>query len=300
MVMTRRDVLRSVALTAVASPLLAGCGERAGGVPGAVAVPEVDLVASDLGRSAGAPDAVGEVVAALQSLAGGLYGSLAAEPGNLVLSPYSVAVALAMTLPGAGGRTASEMRDVLGVTEDARFHGGLNALSAHVDSLAGPVERADGSTAELALAGANQLYGQHDVGWEEEFLDLLAAEYGAGLRSVDLGGDPEQARVLINDWVAGRTQDRVPELVPAGVIDADTCLVLVNALYLKAPWETPFDKVLTGPAPFHRRRRQHRRRRHDGPAGPGDHGGRGRGLAGRAAAVRRWDAGHDPGAAGPG
>jgi len=253
--MTRRDALRLAVLGAIASPLAAACGDGGSGNREPGAVTDLDLVRSDLGRSVGDPDAIPGLVAALHALAGGLYSRLAAEPGNLVLSPYSVAVALGMTLPGAGGRTAAEMRDVLGVlgvTSDARFHGGLNALSAHVEGLAGPQDRADGSKAELALEGANQVYGQKGVGWERDYLDLLAREYGAGLRVVDFQNAHEDARVLINDWVADRTQDRIPELIPAGVLDHLTRLVLVNALYLKAPWESPFEKSLTESMPFRR------------------------------------------------
>lgn len=255
--MTRRDALRVVVLAAVASPLVAaGCGERVSSDRGTVVAldlnPNLDLVRSDRARSAGEPDAVPEVAAALQTLAGGLFGQVAAEPGNVVLSPYSIAVALAMTLAGAAGRTATEMRELLGVTDDARFHGGLNVLTAHVEGLAGEQERADGSTVELALAGANQLFGQQGVDWERDFLDLLAAEYGAGLRTVDYERAPDQARALINEWVAGRTQDRIPELIPPAEIDDLTRLVLVNALYLKAPWEVPFQESLTGSMPFHR------------------------------------------------
>ena len=249
--MTRRDVLRLAVLAAIASPLAAACGDG-GGNRKTGTTTEMKLVKSDLRRSAGEPDAIPEVVAGLHGLAGGLYGSLAAEQGNLALSPYSVAVALGMTLPGAGGRTAAEMRDVLGVTSDARFHDGLNALTAYIEGLAGPQDRTDGSKAELGLDAANQLYGQEGVGWERDFLDLLAREYGAGLRIVDYQSAHEQARVLINDWVAGRTHDRIPELIPAGVLDGLTRLVLVNALYLKAPWEVPFEKSLTESAPFHR------------------------------------------------
>lgn len=239
-------------IAAIASPLAAACGDGGSGNRKPGTATELELVKSDLGRSTGDPDAIAGVVASLHALAGGLYGGLATEPGNVVLSPYSVAVALGMTLPGAGGRTAAEMRDVLGVTGDARFHGGVNALTAHVEGLAGTQDRADGSRAELALDGANQLYGQQGVGWERDFLDLLAREYGAGLRTADFQNAHEEARVLINDWVAGRTQDRIPELIPAGVLDHLTRLVLVNALYLKAPWEIPFEKSLTESMPFHR------------------------------------------------
>ncbi|WP_353952438.1 serpin family protein [Knoellia sp. S7-12] len=252
-VMKRRDALQLAVIAAIASPLLAACGDVDSGDPKSGTATELELVRSNLQRSAGTPDAIPEVVAGVHSLAGGLYGRLAAKPGNLVLSPYSVAVALGMTLSGAGGRTAAEMRDVMGVARDAPFHGGLNALTAYIEGLAGPQDRADGSKAVLALDGANQLYGQQGVGWERDFLDLLAREYGAGLQTLDFQHAHEEARVLINDWVAGRTQDRIPELIPAGLLNPLTCLVLVNALYLKAPWETPFEKSLTQPRPFHLR-----------------------------------------------
>lgn len=251
-VITRRDACRLAVLAAFAAPLAAACGDNGGEKRESGGVTELELVKSDVPRSAGEADAIPEVVAALHTLASGLYGDLASQPGNVVLSPYSVAVALGMTLPGAGGRTAAQMRDVLGVSDDARFHGGLNALTAYVEGLAGPQRRADGSEAELALDSANQLYGQRGVGWERDFLDLLAREYGAGLRTVDFETAHEQARVLINDWVAGRTQGRIPELIPDGVLDTLTRLVLVNALYLKAPWEFPFEKSTTSLLPFHR------------------------------------------------
>lgn len=210
------------------------------------------LVRSSLSRSDGDADASPEVIAALHDLAGGMYGRLAAAPGNLVLSPYSVTVALAMTLPGARGRTAAEMRKVLGAADEARYHRGLNALTAYVDGLAGSQRRADGSEAELALHTASQLFGQEGVHWERDFLDLLAREYGASLRTVDFQTAAERARVLVNDWVAGRTRDRIPELVPSGVLHQLTRLVLVNALCLEAPWEHPFEEPLTERASFHR------------------------------------------------
>ena len=250
-VMTRREVLRLAGLAAIAAPLTAACGDRGlNRRPDTIA--KLELVKSDLRRSTGDPAAIPEVVAGLRTLAGGLYGQLATEQGNLVLSPYSVGVALGMTLCGAGGRTLDEMRSVLGVTNDDRFHSGVNALTTYIESLAGPQDRFDGSKAELVLDAANQLYGQQGVRWERAFLDLLAREYGAGLRTVDYQNANEQARVLINDWVAGRTHDRIRELIPAGVLDGLTRLVLVNALYLKAPWEFPFEKSLTESAPFHR------------------------------------------------
>ena len=247
---TRRDALRLAALAALASPLLAACGADQPGKKGggSTVAGRIEFVSGDAERLPGDPGAIPDVVSALHRFAGGLYGALPAGD-NLVLSPYSVAVALGMALSGAGGTTAREMRDVLGA--DDRYPAGLNALTAHVEGLAATEKRADGSSADIALAAANQLFGQAGVGWETPFLDLLAEQYGAGLRTVDFENATEDARLLINDWVAGRTHDRIEDLIPAGVLDVLTRLVIVNAIYLKAPWEVPFTKELTTKAPFH-------------------------------------------------
>lgn len=256
----RRDSLRlgllGLAVLGGAGTLSAcssGSGRGGGGEPEPDVPGDIELVSSDVRRAAGDPSLVPDVVSGLRALAGGLYDGLAAEPGNLVLSPYSVLVALGMTLTGAAGATAQEMRAVLGAGDlGDRWHKGVNALTAHVDGLAGAQERTDGSEAELALETANQLFGQRGVAWERDFVDHVAKEYGAPLRAVDFEGATEQARVLINDWVEQQTEERIIDLVPAGVLDPLTRLVLVNAIYLKAPWESPFEKGLTTTGAFRR------------------------------------------------
>ncbi|MFN8195881.1 MAG: serpin family protein [Nocardioidaceae bacterium] len=252
--LARRDLLRLLVATAAAgglAPLLAACGSD----PAVSGSGDLDLVVSGARREDGDPAAVGAVVAAMSAFAGDLYGRLAAGDGNLALSPYSVTAALGMTLNGAGGRTAQQMSEVLGLGDRldlAAFNAGLNALTASAESLAGPVRRADGSAATVDLAAANQLFGDRSLAWAKPFLDVLATQYGAGMRVVDFAEDTEAARGLVNAWTAEQTHDRIPQIIPPGVLDALTRLVLVNALYLKAPWETPFEKGSTRPGDFHR------------------------------------------------
>lgn len=253
----RRDTLRygllGLALVGGAGALTACAADQTPGLKPKGESDEIELVSSDVKRASGDATVVPDVVAGLEALAGQLYGGLAEKPGNLVFSPYSVLVALGMTVVGAAGKTAEEMNDVLGVGDlGDRWHKGVNALTAHVDGLAGKQQRSDGTEAELALATANQLFGQQGVGWEAEFLDLLAKEYGAGLRAVDFENAAEEARVLINAWVEDQTRERIVDLIPEGVLDNLTRLVLVNAIYLKAPWEQPFEKDLTAKGTFER------------------------------------------------
>ncbi len=87
--------------------------------------------------------------------------------------------------------------------------------------------------------------------WEKPFLATLAEQFGTGMRVVDYIHDPDGARQAINQWVSDQTHRKIPALIPAGALDATSRLTLVNALYFKAPWFTPFTAAAR-PAPFHR------------------------------------------------
>jgi serpin B len=69
--------------------------------------------------------------------------------------------------------------------------------------------------------------------------------------SVDFQGNAQAERKKINDWVAEQTRKRIEDLIPATGIDKETRLVLVNALYFKAQWETTFNTDATQEQPFH-------------------------------------------------
>lgn len=175
-------------------------------------------------------------VGSARLLASGLWATAAAEsPGNVALSPYSVAVALGMTLAGAEGQTRAEMEDVLG--------GGVGLGDASRSVV-------EASSGDAVLRSANGLFAQAGLEWRRAFLDALAEEFEAEPAMVDFA-ETEAARELINAWTAERTRGRSPEIVPAGMLDADSRLVLVNALYLRAAWAEPFWERSTTDADFH-------------------------------------------------
>ncbi len=188
----------------------------------------------------------------MQAFTADLYRRVAAKAGNIACSPYSVAVALAMARNGARGRTAEEIDRVLHASGLQQLNDGLGAVGALLEERSGPVRRADGSKATVQLRVANSLWGQRGVAWQTQFLDGLARSYGTGLRVVDYGTDANGARVRINAWTSDQTAGKIPDLLPEGVLDELTRLVLVNALYLKAPWEHPFEKDGTAAGPFTR------------------------------------------------
>src|SRR3989442_14871327 len=214
-------------------------------VPGNAAV-----VRSDALRAAVNDDALQRTTSAIDALSVDLYRELAQKQGNVAFSPYSIAVALAMTRAGAVGRTASEMDTVLHAAMAGDLDNGFNALDQALAKRSGKYPYGYGpagpTTVDLELATADQLWGQRGFPLEKAFLDRLAAYYGAGMRIVDYAGARDQARADINAWVAERTHDRIPELIPKGILDDHTRLVLTNAIYLKAKWFRSFAKAAPG------------------------------------------------------
>jgi len=166
-----------------------------------------------------------------------LYGHVRGKPGNLFLSPYSIASALAMTWAGARGETADEMAETLALPRDwrgepERIH---NAFGRLTKSLNDP-------KAAYELTVANALWGQKGYGFQEAFLNLLDTHYGAGLREVDFLGATDQARKTINTWVEKETREKITDLIPPGALVPETRLVLTNAIYFLGTWRFPFGK----------------------------------------------------------
>ena len=212
-----------------------------------------DVLQSDKERIT-SPDAASNEEALLvegnSAFAFQLYQALKGKEGNLFYSPYSISMALAMTYAGARGQTAQQMADTLQFMLDQdSLHPAFNWLDAE---LAKRGEGAQGKDSEgFRLNIVNAIWGQKDYAFLPAFLDVLAENYGAGLRIMDFINETEKSRVTINDWVSDQTEGRITDLIPHGAIDALTRLVLTNAIYFNAAWEHPFDEDITADGPFY-------------------------------------------------
>jgi serpin B len=179
-----------------------------------------------------------------------LYQQLRTKDGNLFYSPYSISVALAMTYAGAKGETEEQMAHTLhfGLPQD-RLHPALNSLDIE---LAKRGEGAEGRDSEgFRLNIVNTIWGQKDYKFLSSFLDTLAENYGAGLRVMDFAVSSEESRITINDWVSEQTEGKIEDLIPQGLINELTRLVLTNAIYFNAAWAYPFEESMTWDEPFH-------------------------------------------------
>ena len=164
---------------------------------------------------------------------------------NVVLSPWGVANLFAMLQTGARGDTAKGMAFALqlGGAEPpapeetaATFHEARTNLSRAAN---------DDVTLELS----DSLWLKPGFALSESFRSRARDAFGADVRFTEMGA---KGREAINDFVAEKTHDRIKDLIQPPVLDDPlTRLVAVDTVYLKAKWQTPFEKDATHDQTFH-------------------------------------------------
>jgi len=156
--------------------------------------------------------------------------------GNVVLSPASIHAALAMTLNGASGETATEMRRAMAIDSlDAQ-----QTNQAWADVIAS-AHSAQGAQIRIA----DSLWVRQGITPLPQFGDVNFDYFAAG--SDTMSEDPREAAVQIDRWVEERTGGRIKDLL-SEVPPIDK-LVLVNAIYVKAAWDH-FETAATQDEPF--------------------------------------------------
>ena len=160
---------------------------------------------------------------------------------NLFFSPYSISSALAMTYEGARSQTAEEMQNVLHIPKDADLR---RANSAKIIN---EINRKD---KEYNLSVANALWAQKNFTFIDAYFNVVNSYYGGKVTNLDFEKDTENSRITINNWVEIKTNDKIKDLIPNGVLKPATRLVLTNAIYLKANWSSQFKSENTGDGQF--------------------------------------------------
>jgi len=228
----------SIGITAL-SLLVSACG------------PSASIAKSDLGRvtlPAASPSDIQALVQNNNAFAFDLYQSLQTQNGNLIYSPYSISLALAMTYAGARSETESQMAQALHFLPQDQFHPAFNALDLQL-AARGKAESEEETPLQLNIA--NAVWAEQTYPFLHSFLDTIALNYGAGVRLADFIDRYETVRKEINSWVSDQTEDKIIDLIPEGVLDANTRMALVNAIYFKADWLHPFEADSTRDAAFH-------------------------------------------------
>ena len=140
---------------------------------------------------------------------------------NVVVSPYSAAVALSMLAEGAEGQTKTEIDNALGgILYKAEDLGGNDTV---------------------IVKSSNSMWIDDNFSPRNRYVSLLEKEFDAFL-DVENFADPASVKA-INNWCSEHTDGKITEIIDR--LSPSTIMVLINALYFNAPWETEFDPGLT-------------------------------------------------------
>ncbi len=234
-----RQGLRRLGALVLVGAIVSGCQAAA-----------MAAATSQATRALGSRADATQAAAAIDAFGFDFYKHSLSSSGNAVVSPTSIVLALSMAQAGARGETAAQMDTVLHSVTGTGNGNGINSLDQALAGISGTFKDALGKDHKVTLRNANAPFAQLGLQLQSPFLDALASKYGAGLRLVDFQKDPAGACQLINGWVGDQTEGRIPNLIDS--LDPLTRLVLVNAVYLKAPWQMPFDETQTKTLPFTR------------------------------------------------
>jgi len=179
------------------------------------------------------------------SLSFQLLRKYAAQKENVVVSPYSLRAALAMTSLGAKGDTLKELEDKLELKSGDKKH--IEAKRLH-DALTR-------SERKTTLTSVNKIYLDKSMNLIESAEKNAREYYDAGLASADFRNTPDAERLKINDWVSKQTRERIENLLPEGTVKASTKMILVNALYFFGEWKKPFKKEESSARAFYGKRK---------------------------------------------
>ncbi len=158
------------------------------------------------------------------------------EEENIFFSPYSIFTAFSMAYEGAKGETAVQIREAFNFSEDDRLRR-MGSRQIH------QMLSKENDNYELGVGNAMWMQKNYDL--LESFTDVVENYYLSEAHLLNFIDNPEGSRETINDWVAGKTNDLIEELLPERSISVDTRVVLTNAIYFKGDWKDEFDEDLT-------------------------------------------------------
>jgi serpin B len=150
---------------------------------------------------------------------------------NCFFSPFSIYGALSMTYAGAKENTRQGFEKCLGFSEKDSIIQNFRLLSNSLET-----ER------EISFLSSNSLWSQKNLKIEKQYSKLVQQYYNAKAENVNFAEekDREKARLEINQWIEKQTKGILLNFIPKGVLDESTTMILINAVYFNALWNTEF------------------------------------------------------------
>jgi len=172
------------------------------------------------------------------------------ENKNQVMSPVSIALALALLENGADGKTRQELKNVLVESQSVDVLTTYRAVEVLLRLTSGTKIYHEEQKVKLTIA--NGLFKANDLKLKDSYLQSTRECMETKIDDADFRNQLEQTRQKINKFVSDQTNSKIPELFKQGVLTDDDKMVLANAIYFNASWKNSFNKAMTKPDTFYR------------------------------------------------
>lgn len=160
---------------------------------------------------------------------------------NIIISPHSVASALALLSQGARENTFKQIVRVLHLESDKE------TIAAEYEKHYSLLKEAVGQS---TLSIANQIYVEQGFQLKQAFRDVAVKKFKSNVDSLDFSKSVAAAQT-INSFVESKTNNKIKNLIDPDSLDVNTRLVLVNAIYFKGDWKQKFALSNTSPGDFY-------------------------------------------------
>lgn len=157
---------------------------------------------------------------------------------NVFISPLSASVALGMMINGANGETFDEMRIALRIEETDRAS--INDAYRNLITLLLALDPA------VDMRIANAIWYREGFRFHQSFSETVSHYFNA--RIVGLDFTKAAAVDRINAWADTATAGKIPNVIDR--LNDDLVMLLMNAIYFKGRWRSPFDPARTQDASF--------------------------------------------------
>lgn len=171
-----------------------------------------------------------DIVNGMNGFAFSLYQTVHQPDQNVILSPYSLSFLLELLVSGSAGNTQVQLANAFQL--DKSFS--LAALNADLNLLNTNLQK------NKDLAIANAFWADEKLVYQPEFLLAMGKISDKSVKRVNFSGAPDQAKVMINDWVNTATHGYIKTILDSP-LSTNTRLVLTNAVYFKGLWAMPFN-----------------------------------------------------------
>jgi len=164
------------------------------------------------------------------------------EPeNNLVISPFSIGIALAMLYQGTAGNSKRQLRRALNLPGKE----GIDKLEEEVASI---LDKYTNHHHNITIRMGNAVFLNTGFTPKEKFISLIEGVYSSEVHQLQENTSKVDT---VNEWISDRTEGKIPNFLSEGSITEETQMLLLNAIYMYGDWQYPFDKDFTSTMRFY-------------------------------------------------